>query len=72
MLTATILPRVFLFKNEGQEIALPDPHDTWTPEAVLNYYAGTYPLLTTAKVSGHEIEDDQLVYRFETTIGHKG
>ena len=72
MLTATILQRVFVFQNEGVEVSLPDPSDKWTPEAVLNYYAPTYPVLTTAKVAGYEIEDDKLVYRFESTIGAKG
>jgi PRTRC genetic system protein C len=72
MLTATIMPRVFLFELEGQDVKLPDPDDKWTPQRVLDYYTGTYPALTTAKVSGGEIEDDQLVYRFETTIGTKG
>ncbi|MEP7375696.1 MAG: PRTRC system protein C [Chitinophagaceae bacterium] len=72
MLTATILPRVFLFKKEGEDISLPDPFAKWSPEKVLDYYAGTYPELTTAKVAGYEIEEDKFVYRLESTIGTKG
>ena len=72
MLTATVLPRVFVFKNGNEETTLADPHEKWTPESVLNYYAGTYPQLTTAKVGTYEIENDKIVYRFESTIGTKG
>jgi hypothetical protein len=35
-------------------------------------YSGNYPLLTTAKVAGPEIKDDEVQYRFETTMGTKG
>ena len=72
MLLTTQLERVFLFKNKEQEINLTDPEQSLSPEAVLNFYAGTYPLLTTAKVIGPEIKNDQIQYRFETTMGTKG
>jgi len=72
MLTATVLPRVFVFESEGQKITLPDPHESWPPQRVLDYYTPNYPQLTTAKVSGGEIEDDKLVFQFESTIGTKG
>jgi PRTRC genetic system protein C len=72
MLTTTLLPRIFLFKNDNQEIKLSDPSEKLSPEAVLNFYSGTYPLLATAKVSGPEIKDDELQYSFETTMGTKG
>jgi PRTRC genetic system protein C len=72
MLNATILTRVFVFTQEGQEISLPDPNEKWTTQKVLDYYTGTYPILTTAKVAGGGIENDQMVYRFESTIGTKG
>lgn len=72
MLTATILTRVFVFQQEGQEIRLPDPHTQWPAQKVLEYYTSSHPILTTAKVSGGDIENDQMVYRFESTIGTKG
>jgi PRTRC genetic system protein C len=72
MLTTTLLPRIFLFKDNNQEIRLSDPSEKLSPEAVLNFYSGTYPLLTTAKVSGPEIKNDELQYSFETTMGTKG
>jgi len=72
MLLATQLERVFLFKDKEQEIVLTDPEQTFSPEAVLNFYAGTYPILTTAKVSAPEIKDDTEQYRFESVMGTKG
>lgn len=72
MLLATQLERVFLFKDKEQEIILTDPEQAFSPEAVLNFYAYTYPILTTAKVSAPEIKDDTVQYRFESVMGTKG
>ena len=72
MLTSTILERTFLFKQDGQEIKLSDPSDKLSVEAVLNFYANTYPVLTTAKIVGPEIKDDTVLYRFESIMGTKG
>ncbi len=72
MLTSAILDRTFLFKQDGQEIKLSDPSDKLSVEAVLNFYANTYPVLTTAKIIGPEIKDDTVQYRFETVMGTKG
>jgi len=72
MLETTILDRVFLFDNDGQELMLADPDSNMSPQAVLNYYAGTYPILTTAKIEGPEIGDDAVAYRFISTLGTKG
>jgi len=58
MLLATQLERVFLLKDKGQEIRLTDPEPQWSVEAVLNFYAPTYPVLTTAKVSAPRIVHD--------------
>ncbi|WP_312903252.1 PRTRC system protein C, partial [Chryseobacterium taichungense] len=51
MLLATQLERVFILIDNGQEIRLTDPEPKWSVEAVMNFYANTYPILTTAKVS---------------------
>jgi PRTRC genetic system protein C len=72
MLVSSILPRVFILKQNDQNIKLPDPEATFTPEQVLNFYANTYPILTTTNVSAYEIKDDQMQYTFETTIQTKG
>ncbi len=72
MLASTILERVFSFKKDGQEIKLSDPSDKLSVEAVLNFYANTYPVLTTAKIIGPEIKYDTVQYRFETVMGTKG
>ncbi|MBS0027226.1 PRTRC system protein C [Chitinophaga sp. 22321] len=72
MLLATQLERVFLFTDKGQEIKLTDPEPKWNVQAVLNFYSGTYPILTTAKISAPVIKDDTVQYRFESAIGTKG
>ena len=72
MLRSNILPRVFIHKENGQEIHLSDPNDDFSPEAVLNFYSPTYPILTNARIVGPEIKNDKLQYRFESTMGTKG
>jgi len=72
MITTGKLERVFLFKHNQKEITLSDPSYNYSPEQVMNFYRGTYPILTNAKVEGPEIVDDKLQYRFTTTLGTKG
>jgi len=66
------MPRVFNLREKGNDIALSDPDPKWSVEAVMQFYAHTYPTLTTAKPIGPEIRDDAVQYRFETTMGTKG
>ncbi|MDO4229051.1 MAG: PRTRC system protein C [Capnocytophaga sp.] len=72
MLIATQLKRVFLFKNNGQETRLDDPNREWSVEMVQHFYAPTYPILTTAKVSAPRVNGEYVEYHFETSIGTKG
>lgn len=72
MLLATQLERVFVLKDKEQEIKLTDPEPKWSVEAVMNFYANTYPILTTAKVSAPQIKDDTILYKFESVMGTKG
>lgn len=72
MLIATHLKRIFSFKEKEQDIKLADPSPTYSPEAVLNFYAQTYPILTTATITGPVINDDAIQYKFVTQIGTKG
>ena len=72
MLLATQLERVFVLKDKGQDIRLTDPEPRWSVEAVLNFYANTYPILTTAKISAPAIRNDAVEYRFESVMGTKG
>ena len=72
MLLATQLERVFIVTDKGQEIKLTDPEPKWSVESVMNFYANTYPMLTTAKVSTPKIQDDTVQYRFESVMGTKG
>jgi PRTRC genetic system protein C len=72
MMKAMILPRIFLHRENGQEIRLTDPNGTFTIADVQNFYAATYPILTNAKITGPEIKHDEAQYRFESTMGTKG
>ncbi|MDV3776694.1 PRTRC system protein C [Elizabethkingia anophelis] len=72
MLLATQLERIFILIDNGQEIRLTDPEPKWSVEVVMNFYANTYPILTTSKVSAPKIKDDAVEYRFESVIGTKG
>lgn len=72
MLVTTYLDRVFMFHHNGQNLVLTDPDNNLSPEAVLNFYANTYPELTTAKIAGGEINNDRLEYQFESVMGTKG
>ena len=72
MLKAAILPRVFVLKEREQDTRLSDPSNTFSPEQVMDFYSGTYPILTTAKIEGPEITGDEIEYRFITTLGTKG
>lgn len=68
----TGLNRRFTFKHGTETVTLTDPDLSMSPEAVMNFYANTYPELTTATANGPRIEDDEAVYEFRTTIGTKG
>lgn len=74
MLLSTTLKRIFLFQENGctDDTVLSDPNPDWSPEAVMDFYANTYDILTTAKVSGGKVVDDNWVYRFESVMGTKG
>lgn len=72
MLVVNTLPRVFYFNEAGRDIPLADPDTNLSKEAVLNFYANTYPVLTTAKIEGPVFKDDEMQYRFISTIGTKG
>lgn len=72
MLVAKQLDRVFLLTENGTDLRLTDPEPSWSVEAVMNFYANTYPILTTAKVLAPRIEEDTVQYRFESVMGTKG
>jgi PRTRC genetic system protein C len=72
MLLSVELARLFVLIDKGQKIILDDPEPRWSVDAVLNFYANTYPILTTSKVSAPVIKDDSVVYTFESVMGTKG
>lgn len=72
MLLSVELARVFVLIDKGLKIILDDPEPRWSVDAVMNFYANTYPILTTSKVSAPVIKDDSVVYTFESVMGTKG
>ncbi len=72
MLTSAVLPRIFIHTENSEEVRLADPSDKLSPEAVRNFYAATYPILTTATIEGPQIANDEIQYRFSSRIGTKG
>ena len=72
MLLALELARVFILMDKGLKIVLDDPEPRWSVDAVMNFYANSYPILTTSKVSAPVIRDDTVEYVFESIMGTKG
>jgi len=66
------LKRVFLHKENGVDIRLTDPGAEFSASDVQNFYSANYPILTNAKIIGPEFKNDEVQYRFESTMGHKG
>jgi PRTRC genetic system protein C len=72
MLSKTVLPRIFIHTINNQSVRLADPSYKWSKEQVRNYYANTYPILTTATIEGPEMVNDEMQYRFRSDLGTKG
>lgn len=66
------MKRQFRFEKNGKTVVLDDVDPNMDAEDVMNFYANTYPELTTSRVGGFEIESDMVVYTFKTTLGTKG
>ena len=66
--TVRALKRVFKFN----QLALPDPGATFTPDQVRDLYAATYSELTNAVIEGPKTTARGLEYAFAVAIGTKG
>ena len=64
----TKLERVF----KHGEIELKDVDEAMTQDQVLNFYSTQYPELVNASVTGPEVVNDKLEYKFSTSVGTKG
>ena len=62
------LERVF----KHGDIELKDIDSVKSADQVLDFYAGQYPELTNASVTGPEVVNDKLEYKFSTSVGTKG
>jgi PRTRC genetic system protein C len=59
-----------VFKHGDIELADIDP--VKSADQVLDFYSGQYPELTNASVTGPEVVNDKLEYKFSTSVGTKG
>jgi len=64
----TKLERVFMHGD----VELKDIEDSMSADQVLDFYSGQYPELTNSSVSGPEVVNDKLQYKFSTSVGTKG
>ncbi|MEP2668895.1 MAG: PRTRC system protein C [Cyclobacteriaceae bacterium] len=72
-LQVTNIERSFvLVKSDEEQIPLHDFNPDLSPNDILNFYSGTYPLLTSATIEGPEVIGNKAEYRFLTKIGTKG
>jgi PRTRC genetic system protein C len=62
------LQRVFKFN----QLLLPDPGATFTPEQVRDLFSATYPELTNAVIEGPTTTARALEYQFVVAVGTKG
>ncbi len=60
--------RIFQLDN----ITLPDPDPSRTPEDVRKFYIDVYPELEHAEVQGPQLSEEGQIYRFVTRFGTKG
>lgn len=59
-----------VFKHDKN--TLDDPNPDFTIDEVMGFYSVRYPELTTASVSGPEVDGDKAIYEFKTVVGTKG
>lgn len=53
-------------------VKLPDPNPALTAEQVRDFYAATYPDITTASITGPEPVGSKMRFSFDRAIGSKG
>jgi len=71
-LEITSQKRVFEITHEGEDLELSDPNPQMSVEEVKKFYAGKYPELTNASVSGPKMKNDSAVYSMSGNVGKKG
>jgi PRTRC genetic system protein C len=64
----TALTRIFKYND----LRLPDPDASMSPDDVLEFYSNQYPELTNANVGEFFIEDDKQIFELNKTTGTKG
>lgn len=72
VLVSSEITRIFRFNNNGSTIELEDFNPSLPYNEVIKFYAGQYPELTTARVTGPKSEGDKLVFTIDTKVGTLG
>jgi len=72
VLVATTIKRIFKFNNGGTTIELDDFNPSIPAGEIVKFYAGQYPELTTARLTGPKSEGDSLVFTIDTKVGTLG
>lgn len=68
------LKRVFLIKDNNEDVRLPDINPLLTPEEVIDHYSNEYPKLHTGIVLAGVVNEDntEVVFEIKDNFGHKG
>lgn len=64
--------RKLLFNRNGKDVELEYPSETMTPEEAFKHYAGLYPEINNATITGPEIKNDTAIYKASTKAGRLG
>jgi PRTRC genetic system protein C len=71
-LTTKTLERIFLFKQDGENIELPEVSPSMSPEEHLKFYCAQYPEMAIANVSFSEVKNDKAYYKISSQPGDRG
>lgn len=71
-ITKEILKREFVFKNNGDEIVLPEIDSTKTPEQHLKFYSSQYPQLAIGSVKYSGVVNGRARYSISSIPGDRG
>lgn len=71
-LQAKEIPRVFYINIKNNKVQLEDPNPAFSADEVREMYSNQYPELLNASVISKGIENDKLVFEFQTVAGTKG
>lgn len=72
MIAVTDIPRVFNLKKNGEILQLEDLSPSLAVDDIKDLYSAQYPELVNATIINKGVENDNIVYEFQTIAGTKG